>query len=142
MADRHRTRPARPAAGVLVRWPAPLSRISRPDERAPGAGRGDAGRGYELEVAGRRFRVVRVERLVRIGPDGPEGPRPSDYDSQPPVKVQAQRLREQGVVADDDEDKPIELDDDTQRLAGLVPRGERRRQARLGMRGAERIQEN
>src|SRR5712691_10623399 len=78
----------------------------------------DAGRGSELAVAGRRFRVVRVERLVRIGPDGPEGPRPSDYDPQPPSKVQEQRLREQGARTgdDEDEDKPIELDEDTQRL--------------------------
>ena len=56
----------------------------------------DAGRRWELEVARRRFRVVRVERLVRIGPDGPEGPRPSDYDPQPPVKVQEQRRRGHG----------------------------------------------
>jgi hypothetical protein len=42
----------------------------------------------DLEVAGRRFRIVRVERLARIGPDGPEGPRPSDYDPQPPVMAQ------------------------------------------------------
>jgi hypothetical protein len=75
--------------------------------------------------------VVRVERLVRIGPDGPEGPRPSDYDPQPPVHVQEQRRRDQGSVGDDDEDAPIELDEDTQRLAGLVREEEQRRRACL-----------
>jgi len=100
----------------------------------------DAGRLCELEVAGRRFRVVRVERLVRIGPDGPEGPRASDYDPQPPVKVQEQRLREPGVVADDDEDRPIELDESSQRLAGLVREEEQRRRARLDRRDDGRIE--
>ena len=98
----------------------------------------DAGRGCELEVAGRQFRVVRVERLVRIGPDGPEGPRPSDYDPQPPVKLQEQQLREHGVVVDDeDENAPIELDEDTQRLAGLVRQEEQRRRERLGLGDAD-----
>jgi Family of unknown function (DUF5954) len=97
----------------------------------------DARRGNEFEVAGRQFRVVRVERLVRIGPDGPEGPRPSDYDPQPPVKVQEQQLRERGVVPDADENAPIELDEDTQRLAGFVRQEEQRRRKRLGRGDAE-----
>jgi len=91
----------------------------------------DAGRRWELEVARRRFRVVRVERLVRIRPDGPEGPRPSDYDPQPPVKVQEQRRRGHGAVSGDDENTPIALDEDTQRLARLVREEEQRRRARL-----------
>jgi hypothetical protein len=97
----------------------------------------DAGRGSELEVAGRRFRVVRVERLVRIGPDGPEGPRPSDYDPRPPAKAQEQQLGEQGEVTGEDEDKPIELDEDNQRLAGLVREEEQRRRTHLGMRDTQ-----
>jgi hypothetical protein len=101
-----------------------------PDERAVYAAAADlldAERGNELEVAGHRFRVVRVERLVRIGPDGPEGPRPSDYDPQPPAKAHEEQLRGQGIIDDDDEDKPIELDADTQRLVGLVREEEQRR---------------
>lgn len=34
----------------------------------------------ELNVLGRRFRIIRIERMVRVGPDGPEPPRPSDQD--------------------------------------------------------------
>jgi hypothetical protein len=89
----------------------------------------DAGHLNEVEVAGRRFRVVRVERLMRIGPDGPEGPRPSDPDPQPPVMAQAQQLRDEGVITDADDDAPIELDDDSQRLAQLFHAEEARRKA-------------
>ena len=61
------------------------------------------------------------------------GPRPSDYDPQPPVKVQEQQLRDQGIVVEDeDENAPVELDEDTQRLAGLVRQEEQRRRERLG----------
>ncbi|HUY46116.1 MAG TPA: DUF5954 family protein [Streptosporangiaceae bacterium] len=70
----------------------------------------------ETEVAGRRFRVVRVERLVRIGPDGPEGSCPSDPDSQPPAMMQAQQLRGEGLLADED-DAPIELDEHAKTFA-------------------------
>jgi hypothetical protein len=81
----------------------------------------------DVEVSGRRFRVVRVERLMRIGPDGPEGPRPSDPDPQPPVMAQAQQLRDEGVLTGDDDDTPVELDDDSQRLAQLFHAEEERR---------------
>jgi hypothetical protein len=36
--------------------------------------------------------------------------------------VQEQRLREQGVVREDDENAPIELDEDAQRLVGSYVR--------------------
>jgi Family of unknown function (DUF5954) len=88
----------------------------------------DARRDVELKVAGRQFRVVRI---------GPEGPRPSDYDPQTPVKVQERQLHDRGVVVDEDENAPIELDEDTQRLAGLVRREEQRRRERLGSGDAE-----
>ncbi|MFI1797958.1 DUF5954 family protein [Streptomyces sp. NPDC020379] len=115
---------------VMIPWHLGLT----PEQRAPymaAADRLDAERGDELEVAGRRFKVVRIERLVRIGPDGPEGPRPSDPDPQPPVMVQDRQLREQGVITgDEDEDAPIELDEHTQRLADLFREEEARRDAR------------
>jgi len=69
-----------------------------------------------------------------MGPDVPEGPQPSDYDLQPPTKVREQRLREQGVVRDDDENAPLELDKNTQRLAELVCEEEQQRRARLANR--------
>ena len=68
---------------------------------------------------------------MRIGLDGPDGPRPSDYDPQPPVPVPAQRRREQGAVGDDDEPARIDLDEDTQRLAGFIRKEEQRYRARL-----------
>lgn len=90
----------------------------------------DAERANDVEVAGRRFRVVRVERLMRIGPDGPEGPRPSDPDPQPPVMLHAQQLRDQGLLPDEGEDPPpVELDEDAQRLARLFRAEEERRKA-------------
>ncbi|MEV8475625.1 DUF5954 family protein [Streptomyces sp. NPDC051173] len=120
---------------VMIPWHLGLT----PEQRAPymaAADRLDAERGDELEVAGRRFKVVRIERLVRIGPDGPEGPRPSDPDPQPPVMVQDQQLREQGVITgDEDEDAPIELDEQTQRLADLFREEETRRDAKSRGRG-------
>ncbi|MFJ6746843.1 DUF5954 family protein [Streptomyces sp. NPDC091266] len=59
----------------------------------------------EIEGGAGRFKVVRVERLVRVGPDGPEGPRPSDFDPDPPVEVHARRLREQGLLRDEEGDQ-------------------------------------
>ncbi|MFC6886344.1 DUF5954 family protein [Actinomadura yumaensis] len=38
----------------------------------------DGSRRNGIEVAGRRFRVVRIERITLMGPDGPEPPRPTD----------------------------------------------------------------
>jgi len=89
----------------------------------------DAERADDLAVVGRCFRVVRAERLVRIGPDGPEGPRPSDPDPQPPVLVQAQQLREQGALSEENEDASIELDGDTKRFLQLFHEEEERRTA-------------
>ncbi|MFF5257424.1 DUF5954 family protein [Actinomadura viridis] len=40
----------------------------------------DSGRRNGIEVAGRRFRIVRLERLTLMGPEGPEPPRPADAD--------------------------------------------------------------
>lgn len=79
----------------------------------------DATRADELEVRGRRFRVVRVERLVRIGPDGPEGPRPSDHDPQPPVMVQCGGQTD-AEEEDADEAPLAEPSEDAQRLHALI----------------------
>jgi len=113
---------ARDGLALYLRVTIPWKLKLGPGERAvyaAAADRRDEQRASELEVAGRRFRVVRVERLVRIGPDGPEGPRPSDPDPQPPVMMQAQQLRDQGLLTDEDEDAPIELDEDAKRFAQL-----------------------
>ncbi|MEE1927149.1 DUF5954 family protein [Streptomyces sp. TRM 70351] len=115
---------------VMIPWQRRLDAAARAPLMAA-ADRLDAERCNELEFAGRLVRIVRVERLVRIGPDGPEGPRPCDPDPQPPVMVQHQQLREQGVITDDeDEDTPIELDEHTQRLAALYEEEEARRKTR------------
>jgi hypothetical protein len=101
-----------------------------PDQRvifATAADTVEEERANEVTVAGRRFRIVRVERLVRIGLDGPEGPRPSDPDPHPPVMVQAQQLPPH---REEDENKPIELSDDTERLARLFHEEEARLKAR------------
>ncbi len=95
----------------------------------------DEQRSNELEVAGRRLRVVRIERLVRIGPDGPEGPRPSDPDPEPPIMVHDQQLRAQGLIPeedDEDDEAPIQLDATGQELARRF-REEEERRARLGL---------
>ncbi len=121
---------ARDGLALYLRVTVPWQLKLGPEERAvyaAGADRLDAQRPGELEVAGRRFRVVRVERLVRVGPDGPEGPRRSDPDPQPPVMVQTQQLRGQGLLADEDTDAPIELDDDAKRFAQLFHEEEERR---------------
>jgi hypothetical protein len=54
----------------------------------------------ELEVAGRRFRILRLEMVARLGPDGPEPPRPSDFDPDPPVEILAVQLRAEGLLED------------------------------------------
>jgi hypothetical protein len=116
---------------VTIPWQLDLG----PQQRAvyaAAAGQLDAERAGELAVAGRRFRVVRVERLVRVGPDGPEGSRPSDPDPQPPVLMQAEQLREQGVLTDDDEDAPVELDEDAKRFLRLFHEEEERRRRTVG----------
>ncbi len=115
---------------VVAPWELGLDETER-GVYAAAAGRLDAGRGSELAVAGRRFRVVRVERLIRIGPEGPEGPRPSDPDYEPPVMAHAQQPRQQGEQPSGDQDTPIELDEDAQRFARLFDEEEQRRKARL-----------
>ncbi|MFE7567595.1 DUF5954 family protein [Streptomyces sp. NPDC057539] len=129
---------ARDTLAVALRVMIPWQLGLEAERRAPylaAADRLDAERGNEVEVEGRRFRVVRIERLVRIGPDGPEGPRPSDPDPQPPVMVQHQRAVAEGLISeDDDEDAPIELDERTQRLAALFSEEEARRKELLAQR--------
>jgi Family of unknown function (DUF5954) len=124
------TAPEAPAAAAADAdsWKA---RAGYPDLRFAGPGRLDEQRADDLEVAGRRFRVVRVERLVRIGPDGPEGPRPSDPDPQLPVMAQEQQSRDQGLLTGEDADAPIELDEDARRFVQLFQEEEERRKARL-----------
>jgi len=125
---------ARDRLALYLRVMAPWELGLDPRERAvyaAAASRIEEERGSDLSVAGRRFRVVRVERLVRIGPDGPEGPRPSDPDPQPPVMVQTQQLREQGILTGEDQDKdtPAVLDEDARRLVQLFREEEERRKA-------------
>ena len=85
--------------------------------------------GRGAAVPGSPGRAAGADRAGRA-----RGPQPSDYDPQPPVKVQEQRLSEEGAAGDDDEKAPIELDEDTQRLAGLVREEEQQRWARLANR--------
>ncbi|MEV8418442.1 DUF5954 family protein, partial [Streptomyces niveus] len=100
------------------------------EEYAKAADRLDEKRGAGVAVAGRRFRVARVEQLVRIGPDGPEGPRPSDFDPEPPVELHSKQLREQGLLDDDEDAAPVELDDDMKEMRRLMDKEEARRAAR------------
>jgi Family of unknown function (DUF5954) len=117
---------------VMAPWELSLATEQRA-VYAAAADRLDAERPDEVEVAGRRLRVVRVERLMRIGPDGPEGPRPSDPDPQPPVMLHAQQLRDEGVLPEEGEDPPpVELDEDTRRLAELFRAEEERRKGGPG----------
>ncbi|WP_030620671.1 DUF5954 family protein [Streptomyces sclerotialus] len=118
------------ALRVMMPWQLGLGPEAQ-REYARAADRLDAERADELEVAGRRFRTVRVERLVRIGADGPEGPRPSDPDPDPPPGVHAEQLRAQGLL-DDDEDEPLELDEQTQELARRFEEEALRRRKLLG----------
>lgn len=119
---------------VMAPWTLDLD----PAERAvyaAAADRLDAARADEVEVAGRRFRVVRVERLVRIRPDEPGGPRPSDPDPQPPVMLQAPPLRGAGQLTDDgDGEDPVELDEHARKFRQLFGEEEERRKKRLGKR--------
>jgi hypothetical protein len=100
---------ARDALAYWLRVTAPFTRRMDADaERralyTAAADRLDDKRADTVSVDGLRFRVTRVERLVRLGPDGPEPPRPSDYDPEVPVEVQARQLREQGLVDEDGND--------------------------------------
>ncbi len=125
---------ARDSLALYLRVTAPWELRLGPADRAvyaAAADRLDEQRADELEVAGRRFRVVRVERLVRTGPDGPERPRPSDPDPQPPVMMQIQQSRDEGLVAYEGEDAPIELDEDARRFVRLFREEEERRKVRL-----------
>ncbi|WP_424889280.1 DUF5954 family protein [Streptomyces sp. XH2] len=131
----HTPQGARDALALDLRVMAPvLRRLDEAgrEEYARAADRLDAERGLEAEVAGRRFRVVRIERLVRVGPDGPEGPRPSDHDPQPPVKVHDQQLREQGLVPDGDEedDEDAETCPEVREMMALAEK-ERERRRRI-----------
>ncbi|WP_190022768.1 DUF5954 family protein [Streptomyces hiroshimensis] len=121
---------ARDALTMDLRVMAPVLRRLDEKEReeyARAADRLDAECGPEAEVAGRRFRVVRIERLVRIGPDGPEGPRPSDHDPQPPVKVHDRQLREQGLVHDDEDDEDFEPSEEVKEMMALARKEQERR---------------
>jgi hypothetical protein len=102
---------------VMVPWQKDLTPAER-EVHSRAADHLDAHRSDELDVGDRHFRIIRVERLVRIGPDGPEGPRPSDPDPIPPVMVQDQQLREQGLLRDDEDDDP-EPDEHLQKFMRL-----------------------
>ncbi|WP_344022504.1 DUF5954 family protein [Streptomyces luteireticuli] len=95
----------------------------------------DEERGSELRVMDRLFRVVRVERLVRVGPDGPEGPRPSDPDPQPPVMVHDRRLKEQGLLREDDEGEDEEPPQEVREMMALAEQERERRRVRDGTDG-------
>lgn len=126
-------RGARDNLALYLRVSAPWELRLDPGERAryaAAADQLDQSRANDLMAAGRRFRIVRIERLIRVGPDGPEGPRPSDPDPQPPVMAQTQG--EQGSLASEDEDTPIELDDDARRFLQLFREEEERRKTRPG----------
>lgn len=113
---------ARDGLAMQMRVMDPWQKELGPEDRevyARAADHLDEQRCDELDVAGRHFRVVRVERLLRIGPDGPEGPRPSDPDPIPPVMVQDQQLREQGLLRDEDDDAEPEPDERTKRFMTL-----------------------
>ncbi|MFE6774479.1 DUF5954 family protein [Streptomyces sp. NPDC057702] len=116
---------------VMIPWRLGLTE----EEREPylrAADRLDETRADELDVLGRRFRVVRVERLVRVGPDGPEGPRPSDRDPYPPVGLLGEPESEAAAS------QPIELDEDTQRLSDMLDTERARDRTRRGNRTKRR----
>lgn len=114
----HRTpQETRDSLAVWLRVMAPFNMDLTEEQRAEYARAADVldeKRGNTLSVDGRRLRVTRVERLVRIGPDGPEGPRPSDFDPELPVEVQARQLREQGLLKGEGEE---EDDEESARLS-------------------------
>ncbi|MFE2922182.1 DUF5954 family protein [Streptomyces goshikiensis] len=60
-----------------------------------------AGRVNRLEFQGTTYRVARTRRLLRWGPDGPEGPRPSDVNSQAPMRIHP-ALDEDGHLVPED----------------------------------------
>jgi len=123
---------------AIVPWQLSLSAEQRAVYSAA-ADRLSEERADELTVAGRTFRIVRVERLVRIGPDGPEGPRPSDPDPQPPVMVQDQQMRAQGLISDEeDENESRELSDDASALLQIISEEQERRSERIAKRAARR----
>ncbi|MDI5961995.1 DUF5954 family protein [Streptantibioticus silvisoli] len=96
------------------------------------ADRLDAEPGNQLSVDGRHFRIVRVERLIRIGPDGPETSRPSDADPTPPVMVQNEQLRAQGLLDENagaTEGDNTEIDEATRRFEKLFLEEQERRAA-------------
>ncbi|MGW2599613.1 DUF5954 family protein [Streptomyces klenkii] len=124
---------ARDSLALDLRVMAPVLRRldeAEREEYARAADRLDEERGPEAEVAGRRFRVVRIERLVRVGPDGPEGPRPSDHDPQPPVKVHDQQLREQGLVSDGGGDEAAEDEEICPEVREMMVLAEKERERR------------
>jgi hypothetical protein len=120
---------ARDLLSTTLRVSDPVELGLSPAERAVHAAAADrleAEQPDELTVAGRFLRIVRVERMVRFGPDGPEGPRPFDPDPEDPVLLADQKLRDRGIVID--EDTPIVLSESAkefQRLfeAEMVRRG-------------------
>ncbi|RIV39114.1 hypothetical protein D2L64_09585 [Micromonospora radicis] len=89
------------------RWLVP--RIANPTEREAAEYRRaadelEATRADEVNVLGRRFRVIRIETLLRFCADGPEPPRPSDPDPEPPPEAHFAQLRAEGRLPDLDID--------------------------------------
>ncbi|MER8185086.1 DUF5954 family protein [Kitasatospora sp. NPDC094015] len=110
----------------------PVTRGLDPDERAEyaeAAERWESERPVEVEVGGRRLRVVRVERLVRFGPDGPESPRPSDPDTELPFLAQEELLCAQGDFPREDGD-PFDPGEAVLEMSRLMREEEERRRAR------------
>ncbi|MFI6048965.1 DUF5954 family protein [Streptomyces violascens] len=60
-----------------------------------------AGRVNRLKFQGTVYQIARTRRLLRWGPDGPEGPRPSDANSQDPVRLHP-LLDEEGRIVSHD----------------------------------------
>ncbi|MER5932367.1 DUF5954 family protein [Streptomyces sp. NPDC002054] len=56
-----------------------------------------AGRVNRLEVQGTVYQIARTRRLLRWGSDGPESPRPSDVNTQDPMRIHLE-LDEDGHV--------------------------------------------
>ncbi|MFC4907783.1 DUF5954 family protein [Actinomadura gamaensis] len=77
-------RAARDSLAVYFRHVVPAVEDPGEDERAAYTAAADlmadGTRRNGIEVAGRRFRIVRIERITLMGPDGPEPPRPTDLD--------------------------------------------------------------
>ncbi|MFF4185053.1 DUF5954 family protein [Streptomyces sp. NPDC001691] len=66
-------------------------------EHAAAADRLRAGRVNRLEFRDTVYQIARIRRLMRWGPDGPEGPRPSDVNTQDPVRLHPP-LDEDGTI--------------------------------------------